>query len=50
MFCLPAVIAVLQSAILYTKYGYETPIYALLNMGDEREARRVLSKDGKDDG
>lgn len=44
MFCLPAIIAVLQLVLVNSLYKYETPIFSLLNIGNEVEARKVLSK------
>ena len=44
MFLLPAVVAVLQSVLLLTKFKFETPQFSLFVNNDEHAAREVLSK------
>ena len=41
---LPAVVAVMQSVLLLTKFKFETPQFSLLVNNDEHAAREVLSK------
>lgn len=44
MFALPAVVALLQLVLVNSLYRYESPIFSLLNQGNETEARKVLCK------